>query len=92
MTEHRRKSDRWLTALLGGLFLLGGCGLFATELMDEERHAFHLSAAMGLAVFGAGMLSPDAIYSNLKRLGQAAKGLLPWAGKNEPPSAGPSGG
>lgn len=91
MTERRRKADRWLTALLGGLFLLGGCALFVVELLDTERHAFHLSVALGLAVFGAGMLSPDSIYANLKRLGQSAKGLLPWAGKGEPP-AGPSGG
>ena len=57
-----------MAALLGGLFLLGGAMLFLAEVRDTEKHTAHLAFAFGAAVFGAGMLSPDAVFDRLKRM------------------------
>lgn len=80
MNQHRRQADRFSTAklvvaLIGGLFLAGGGALFIFELRGERRPTV-LSIAFGAGVFGAGMLSPDAVFDRLKRMAGVARGVV----------------
>ena len=76
----RRGSDRLTTgkivaALLGALFFLGGAALFLNELAEKSKSNFVLGLSFGAAVFGAGLISPDAIFDRLKRMGSAIRGI-----------------
>ena len=76
----RRGSDRLTTgklvvALLGGLFFLAGGALFLNELREETKHSWHLGFAFGSAVFGAGLLSPDAVFDRLRRMSAVVRAI-----------------
>lgn len=47
------------------------------ELKDAEKHSWHIGMAFASGVFGAGMLSPDAVFDRLKRMSGLAARFIP---------------